>query len=68
MTRAGLPPTIACGGTSRVTTAHAATIETLPTTRPGRIVARSPIHAPSSIRGGERSVETCSPIGRSRSS
>src|SRR5688500_9761621 len=44
--RAGLPTTIAYGGTSRVTTAPAPTIAPRPMVTPGRIVAFAPIDAP----------------------
>ena len=43
---AGLPATMACGGTSCMTTAPAPTIACWPITRPGRIVAFAPIAAP----------------------
>ena len=46
---AGTPPTIANGGTSRVTTAPAATTLPRPSVTPGRIVARVPIQTWSSI-------------------
>src|SRR3954453_124817 len=53
MIRAGLPTTMACGGTERVTTAPAPTIAPTPISSPGRIVAFAPIEAPrrTSVRG-----------------
>src|ERR1019366_8469342 len=50
--RAGTPPTMLFGGTSRVTTAPAATTDPRPTVTPGRIVTRDEIHTPSSMRIG----------------
>jgi hypothetical protein len=47
--RAGLPITMAFGGTSAVTTDPAATMALRPTRTPGRIVALAPMLAPRSI-------------------
>jgi len=47
--RAGLPVTMAFGGTSRVTTAPAPTIANAPTVIPGSIVALAPMLAPRLI-------------------
>ena len=49
MTFAGTPATRVAGGTSRVTTAPAATTESAPIVTPGRTVAEAPIHALASI-------------------
>ena len=54
--RAGTPPTIASGGTSRVTTAPAATTQPRPSVTPGRIVARVPIQTLSSMTTGRVST------------
>src|SRR5579859_5289997 len=48
MTRAGLPATMACGGTSRVTTAPAPTSAKRPTRTGATRVALAPTVAPSS--------------------
>src|SRR5699024_12713726 len=42
--RAGTPPTTVTGGTSRCTTAPAATMAPLPLVTPGKTVALAPIH------------------------
>ncbi len=44
ITFAGTPPTIVSGGTSRVTTAPAATTAQSPTVTPGSIVEFEPTH------------------------
>jgi hypothetical protein len=49
MTRAGTPATSVFAGTSRVTTAPAATMAPRPMTTPGKIVQREVIQQPSSI-------------------
>ena len=53
-TRAGTPPTIVAAGTSRVTTAPAATMASSPTVTPERIVAFDPTHTfrPSTMGAG----------------
>ena len=56
---AGLPPTIAYGSTSLVTTAPAATIEPLPSVTPEQIIAFSPIH--TSILNHNISFRHCNP-------
>ena len=50
--RAGTPATIAPAGTSRATTAPAATIASSPMLTPGRIVACEPTHTPFPKRMG----------------
>src|SRR5881409_1324493 len=54
--RAGLPATMASGGTSRVTTAPAPTIARSPITMPGRMVVLAPMEAP-------RFTNVCTNVG-----
>ena len=49
LSSAGLPITVAPGGTSRTTTAPAATMAPAPTVRPGQITAPAPMDAPIPI-------------------
>src|SRR5262249_46228535 len=50
MTRAGLPTTTACAGTSETTTAPAPTTEFLPSVTLGRTTAPAPTYAPGRTR------------------
>src|SRR2546428_2217769 len=62
-TLAGTPATMACGGTSFVTTAPAATMALRPIVIPQRIVAFAPILAPSSTCVGTISQYVESALG-----
>ena len=57
--RAGLPTTIAFGGTGRVTTAPAPTIALRPTLMPGSSVAPAPIDAPRQTRVSRKRSGCC---------
>lgn len=59
MMRAGTPATTTSGGTLRVTTVPAPTMERAPMRTPGRIMAPAPIHTSSSTTMGLRSI-SCS--------
>ena len=52
MTRAGTPPTVAPGGTSRVTTAPAPTVAPSPIVTPPSTTARWPRNTPSPMVTG----------------
>src|SRR5262245_51857141 len=58
-TRAGLPATIARGGTDRVTTLPAPTIASSPMVTPQRIVALVPIEAPR-LTTVDSTAQSCS--------
>ena len=54
--RAGTPPTTTPGGTSRITTAPAATTDPAPTVTPGMISESAPMKAPAPIVTGATQV------------